>query len=126
MATAEDEPLEPFIRAHVHSAEELEALLLLYRSSDRWWSDKEAAHALHLDTVKARRALEALCGAFLAVKLESEVLFRFATLNVQRERLTARLAEAYQEDRTALMLMVSGQGPARSFADAFRLKKEEP
>lgn len=125
-ATPEDEALEPFIRTHIHSAEELEALLLLFRTSGRWWSAEEAARALHLDPVKARRALERLCGAFLEVKLDAEVFFRFSTLNAERERMTARLDRAYHGDRSALMKMVSARGAARDFADAFRLKKEEP
>ena len=126
MPTPEDVILEMFIRAHVHSAEELEVLLLLFRSAGRWWSADAVGEALHLDRGNARGALEALCGAFLDVRLETEVLFRFATLNAERERLTARLAEAYRQDRTALLQIVAGHGAARDFADAFRLRKEEP
>jgi hypothetical protein len=126
MAAAEDDTLEPFIRAHVHSAEELEALVLLFCSAGAWWSPEAVAQVLHLEREKARRVLEALCGAFLDVRLETEVLFRFATLNAERERLTARLAEAYHRDRTGLMQIVSAPGTTRQLADALRVKKEEP
>jgi hypothetical protein len=126
MATPDDGSLEPFIRAHVHSAEELEVLLLLFRTAGAWWSAAAIAQALNLEKDGVRRALEGLCGAFLEVRFGSEVRFRFSTLNAQRERLTARLAEAYHRDRSALMQIVNVQGAARQFSDAVRLKKDEP
>lgn len=116
---------EAFVRDHIQSAEELETLLLLYRSTERWWTIDEIARELHLDRSSTRRALERLSGPFLEVRLEADVCFRFATLNEERERLTARLDDAYHRDRTALMHLVGRGGAARDFADAFRLKKEE-
>jgi hypothetical protein len=120
------EDLEAFIRDHIRSAEELEALLLLYRTTARWWTIDEVTRALHLDSGSARRALERLSGAFLEVRIDADLCFRFATLNAERARLTARLDGAYHRDRTALMQLAGRGGAARDFADAFRLKKEEP
>lgn len=119
------EDVEPFVRGHVRSIEELEALLLLYRSRTRWWTAEEVGEALHLAPSAARPALERLCGAFLEVRIESEVRFRFATLNADRERLTAGLAQAYHQDRSSVLQMLGRPRAARDFADAFRLKEEE-
>lgn len=118
--------LEPFVRTHIRSAEELETLLLLFRSRSTWWTAEVAAGALHLDLAAARKALEHLCGAFLEVRIESDVRFRFATLNAEREALTESLERTYHQDRTALMRMIGRGGAARDFADAFRVKEEEP
>jgi len=127
MAETEDlRRLEPFVRSYIRSAEELETLLLLYRSRTTWWTASAVGNALHLDQPAAGRALESLCGAFLEVRIESDVRFRFATLNAEREALTASLDRAYHQDRTALILWIGRGGAAREFADAFRVKKEEP
>jgi hypothetical protein len=117
--------LEAFVRSHVRSAEELEALLLLFRDPARSWRVWEVAQALRLQPDAARRALERLSGAFLEVRIENELRFRFATLNSGRERLTASLERAYQGDRSWLMRLVGGAGSARDFADAFRLRKDD-
>jgi hypothetical protein len=127
MADAErPEALEAFVRGHIQTAEELEALLLLHRSARRWWTVDEVARALQLERDAARRALERLSGAFLEVRIESDVCFRFAAHNADREQLTARLVAAYHHDRTALLLMIGRRAVAQDFADAFRFKKEGP
>jgi len=119
-------PLDSFVRRYIDSAETLETLLLLFRGRAVWWTAEKAASALHLDRRAALCALERLCGAFLEVKIEGDVCFRFSTLNAEREALTAALDDAYHQDRTALMRLIAGGGAARDFADAFRVKKEDP
>ena len=120
------ELLEAFVREHIRSAEELATLLLRFRSRKRWWSISEVTHELHLERDNARRALERLSGAFLEVRIEADVWFRFRTLNAEREHLTTRLDDVYHRDRTRLMRMIGRGGAARDFSEAFRLKKEEP
>jgi hypothetical protein len=121
------ETLEPFVRRHIDSAETLETLLLLFRAQTAWWTAGKAAAALHLERAVVRNSLERLSGAFLEVKTSGDdVCFRFATLNAEREALTAALERAYHDDRTALLRMIAHGGAARDFADAFRVKEEEP
>jgi hypothetical protein len=118
--------LQRFILEHVRSPEELDVLLLLFRAAGYWHSAADVAKRLYLTVGAAGRALERLSGAFLDVRIEGEVRFRFATKNSEREHLTARLAEAYRDNRTWVMQLVSRLGAAQDFADAFRLKEKKP
>jgi hypothetical protein len=118
--------LRRFVLDHVRSPEELDVLLLLFRTPDAWCTAADVAARLYLSTESAGRALERLSGAFLDVRIEGQVRFRFSTRNSERERMTARLADAYRENRAWLMQIVSRPNTAQEFADAFRLKEKKP
>jgi hypothetical protein len=118
--------VERFVQEHLRSMEEIEILLLLYRSPARWWNGEEVATALHMTYEASRRGLERLSGAFFDVRFESQVCFRFSARNADRESLTERLDAAYHRNRSALLeILGRDRRAARDFADAFRLRKKE-
>jgi hypothetical protein len=118
--------VERFVLQYVRSPEELDILLLLFRAPGRWWSAGDVAAVLHLNAEIARCGLERLSGAFLDVRVESQICFRFSAHNCQRDALTAQLEATYHTDRGWLMSLFGNQRRAvMDFADAFRLRKED-
>jgi hypothetical protein len=117
--------LREFLALHLGSVEEVEILLLLWRTKERWWRADEVGAQLHLGESTARTRLEKLSGHFLDVRVAGDVCFRYSPGNQEREERTAELAAAYEEHRTDVIGLVMSGRSARDFADAFRLKKED-
>jgi hypothetical protein len=116
--------LREFIASRIHTVVDLDVMLLLRSSADRWWSDEEVARQLLVAPTVALNALERLAGGFLEVRVTSAVHFRFAPTHPERIQLAADLAAAAAADRDAVLRVVA-QRPGRAmreFAEAFRLR----
>jgi len=121
--------LRAFLRENVHSYEELETLLLLYRQREGRWSIDSVAAELRLPDTLAAAALGALQarGWIQSTSAEPEK-FWYDAAKVSDETV-ASLARAYTEARFAVVEVMSANAltrlrssAIRTFAEAFRLR----
>jgi hypothetical protein len=115
----------------IDDVEQLEILLFLRRSGDRYLSASSIAEELSLERSGVFARLEQLAGQnLLDVRISDAVLYRFAPLDPKLSRMIDELARAYANQRIAVLNTISGRstGAARAFADAFRFtpKKRQP
>jgi hypothetical protein len=116
-----------FIAQRIESAELLETLLLVHSDSGREWSPDEVARSIYTVPASATRRLEQLVEMGLASSNGgTNPRYRFApSSNDLRDEVEA-LAEAYRQQRVAVINLIYSQppDPLRSFADAFKLRRD--
>lgn len=115
--------VEEFIRKSIHSAEELEILLLLHGERKAWTPQQVNTRICSsLDSV--RRRLAQLVSSGLAEFTEGSREIRFAPKTAALDGLTTRLASAYQQRRIRVLELIYSKpiDPLQTFSDAFKLK----
>jgi hypothetical protein len=121
--------VQEFVRAHIQSVEQLEVLLLLFRTAPQEWSAVAVSRELRIDPVSAARRLDGFhAGELLHVRAGGEALcYRYAA-TPERDATVRLLADYYSERRTRLIefIFAAPVRDVRVFADAFRLRKKEP
>jgi hypothetical protein len=117
------EPVRWFIARHVHSAAQLEALLLLRAVPNREWSIHDVARAQVSTPDMAERMLEDLFARGLAER-GTAGRFRYAPPD-EFVSVIDDLAEAYATRRVAVVgLIFSNPSSAvTGLADAFRIRR---
>jgi hypothetical protein len=120
--------VQRFLIERVVGIDDLDVLLLVCRTADRWWDARSIAVETGLPPSQAAAALERL-GAknLLDVRLAADVLYRFHPVAAELGELVARVVEAHRTHRAAVLSVVLGARPTdalRDFAEAFRLKKD--
>ena len=125
MAKEISEPVRRFIAQHVHSAAQLEVLLLLRTVPDREWSVDEVARAQVASTKMAEQLLGDLCRRGLLARDRESGLYRYAPPG-DLSGVIDDLAEAYATRRVAVVgLIFSKPSPAvTGLAEAFRIRKD--
>lgn len=120
------EDVQGFLREQVTSYEELETLLLLRTSRNRFWTATELAEALHVRRDDAVEAVERLQGLGLLEARGAEFSYTVSPM----EETIARLEEACRESRLEVMKLMSENSvervrsaAARALADAFILRR---
>lgn len=118
------------IAEHMRSVVELECLLLLERDVARSWSASELAGELRIGADWAMRELAELAQRGFAVADSSTPpRYTFAAPTPALRDVVAQLARFYAEHRVSVIEMIYAQpaaSPLKSFADAFRIRKEPP
>lgn len=115
--------VESFIAYCIDSVEQVEVLLLLSDTRGRSWTMEEVEHLR-----SSVRSVGLRLGSLVAHGLvrRDGMAFRYAASEAD-DRLVQRLAQVYQERKTAVIDRIFSLGdPMRSFADAFRLKEQQP
>jgi DNA-binding GntR family transcriptional regulator len=125
--------LRAFLREHVSSYEELEALLLLVRQPGQALTESEVATALNVGTDAITPALERLAsleGLLSVTERAGLVYYQFAPKTAQLAELSRKLLQLHAEQRLTLVQMMSAnalervRGAAmRRLADAFKLER---
>ena len=119
--------VQRFIAEYIGSAEELEVLMLLFHAPDRGWDAQSVSQSIYTVPAAATMRLESLVAVgLLASSGGSNPTYRYAPANPQMDQLVAGLATAYKEQRVAVIKLVFARpvDPVRSFADAFKFKKD--
>ena len=125
--------MQAFVRQHVESYEHLEVLLLLQRNRDEQWSFEAVAEKLRITPAAAREAIDHLGrnGLLLSRASGSRPVFRYCPASENLESMVDRLVQIYKENRLGVIrLMNAGaidrvrSAAIRTFAEAFRLKRE--
>lgn len=134
MISEPDERLQLFLRDHMTSYAELEALLFLARNDDRALSGAEVATSLGAAAESIDEALEGLAavgGLVEVTRQQSGVfLYRYAPNSQSDRQQVSELQQAYDERRLSVMQMMSTNALERvrsaamqRLADAFRIER---
>jgi hypothetical protein len=118
--------LRGFIREQIASVEQVEVLLLLYRSSPREWSGVAVGRELRIDPVSAaRRLADFQERGLVSVRATDEALvYWYEGSSPSNDRMIAELDREFRERRTTLISLIfsAPSDDLRAFADAFRLR----
>ncbi|HEY2826165.1 MAG TPA: hypothetical protein VGJ04_01075 [Pirellulales bacterium] len=114
-----------FIAQHIESLSQLEVLLYARQNADRQLHPNEIANRLALTAEMSAGILADLVRRGLAVK--AEACFRYHSDGGEVDRTIDLLAETYRVRRLAVTNEIYSKplGKVKSFASAFRLRKEE-
>ena len=125
----DDFPLElkQFIAQHVESLAQLEALLILRQDSQTPWKSGNLCKRLYISPDMCEGILVDLIRRGFAERT-AEGAVQYRPPSDDADRLLAGLAAIYQERRVAVITEIYSKpvNKVQTFADAFRLRKEEP
>ena len=117
-----------FIAAHVESVLQLELLLLLHAQAPRAWTADELARELRIDPAWASGQLASLAGAdVLAATQSNPPAYRYEPRTPPLDAAVRGLAREYANRRVTIIGLIFSKpiDKIRSFADAFRFRKEK-
>jgi hypothetical protein len=120
------------VQEHIRSIGELEVLLLLHRTSERWWTADEVNSELRTSLQSAIQYLERLLGSGLLEEgaRAGRRAFRFIAADTATSRTVMDLAESFRYAMAAIVDLVYARRSSsiHEFAEAFRLtpKKRKP
>ena len=116
-----------FIAQNIESAELLETLLLVHSAPGREWTPEDVARSIYTVPASATRRLEQLVAMRLAQSNgAADPAYRYAPGSAALADDVAALAAAYRANRVGVINLVYAPppDPLRSFADAFKLRKD--
>jgi DNA-binding IclR family transcriptional regulator len=121
MARALPEVVIDFIYRYVESSDVLEVLLRLCDEPTRSWTAEQIAAKCGLSTAQASDVLAGLLyKGFVAF---SDGAYRFQPRDPELLSGVTACARAYRDGPTAVVREIASLGSARSFAEAFRLRR---
>jgi hypothetical protein len=124
MSKAIPDDVRLFVRTHLRSMFELEALLLLAREPERWWNAETVDRQLRASREAVTVQLERLAAAgLLEVQAENERRFRFSPRVSEHVPLVAALIALHRDRFHAVVDLVYGRDRAQEFADAFKITR---
>lgn len=115
------------IADHIDSVEQLEILLLLYQHPERSWSAESVARELRISPMSAGDRLKDMARAAILARVPgAEGEYRYAPDAQMREAVSG-LAAAYTERRVTVINLIFSKpvDKIRTFADAFRLRRDD-
>lgn len=128
MADEFPDDVQRFLSEHISSVAQLEVLLLLRSEPEREWSPQSAAQALYTTPEMVAEQLGDLQRrGLLAFSDGSEPRYRYWPGTPELDQQVNRLDEIYRERRVAVITFIYSQplDKVRTFADAFRLRKDD-
>jgi hypothetical protein len=119
--------LKQFIAQHVESLAQLEALLILRQDAQTPWKSADLCQRLYISPDMCEGILVDLIRRGFAERT-AEGAVQYRPPSDDADRLLADLAAIYQERRVAVITEIYSKpvNKVQTFADAFRLRKEEP
>jgi len=118
-----------FIRNRIDSIEQLETLLLLRKHRDREWTPEDVSRALFTNPESAGLRLEDFHShSLLALRAAGNKLYyRYSPKLPETDDTIAALADAYAKYPVRVIDMIFSKplDKIRTFADAFRFRKEK-
>jgi hypothetical protein len=122
------EDVHRFLHQNIESVEQLEVLLLLWRTPGRGWTSDEVATAVYSHPTSVVRRLAMLYGQGLLREREPGC-YQYAPRTAELHDTVTRLDQIYRERRVAVITLIASKPieNVRAFSDAFRIrrKKEE-
>lgn len=117
-----------FIAQQIESVAQLEALLLLRREPRKAWSSEELARQLYLSDNMCLSMLDELERRRYVARGADGKTFEYAAADPQNDALLSSLADLYAERRVAVISEIYSNPltKVKTFADAFRLRKDDP
>jgi hypothetical protein len=120
--------VQRFVLDKIESISQLEALLLLHRTSPRTWTAEQLSTELRIDPTWAAEQLPLLKDRGLLSSDPSRPdQYRFEPMNEAVGRSVAALAECYVQRRVALIAFLYSRpnDRLRALADAFKVRRED-
>lgn len=121
--------VKQFIAEHIDSVMQLEVLLLLAAQPGKVWTSEELARDLRIDAAWVEGQLRAMGGRGVIRAAEgSTPQFRYEPRTPEVAATVEELAQAYADRRVTVIGLIFSKpvDKLRSFADAFRLRKDKP
>ncbi len=118
-----------FIDDFISSVAQLEVILFLHCSPERWWSAEALSQELRQDpTWLGRLLLELVSIGIVETMSDPSPVFRFRAKTEELNRTIATLAQEYIVHRVRMIEMIYSKPSKaiRAFADAFDLRKRNP
>jgi hypothetical protein len=132
MADALPEDVHRFIAEHIHSVEQMEALVALRRAGERAWDATALGRALYTTPEAAGQRLKELAALRLLETVPMPTPapapgFRYQPATPELARLADDVIAAYEKRRVTVISLIYSKPHAnvQAFADAFRLRKEK-
>ena len=115
-----------FLHDQIESVVQVEVLLLLYAEPARAFCGADVVAALRVEPAWAAAQLSDLCGRGILAEA-GPGSYRFAPRTAEVADAVAGLARAYADRRVTVIGLIYAKPsePLRSFADAFRLRKDK-
>jgi hypothetical protein len=117
-----------FIIEHIDSVEQVEILLLLRQKTGRTWTAESMARELRIAVSSAATRLADLKKLGLVLLVEGTPgEYRYAPRTPALDETVRGLSEAYSERRVTVINLIFSKpiDKIRTFADAFRLRRED-
>jgi hypothetical protein len=116
--------VQKLIEQHIHSAADVDTLLLLFQN-DQQWTAPAVARELRIDEDQVSDILARLRRRGLLRAEEGS--YRFHPRDAGAAGAVAQLAQLYPTYRLAIVELIYARatGPIRDFSNAFRLRREE-
>lgn len=120
--------VKQFIGRYIESLAQLEALLLMRQDPQRGWDAQGIAKALYSPAEMATTLLSEFEKHGFAIRASPESQYFYNRADDKLDELVQQVADAYQERRVALISLIYSKplDKVQTFADAFRLRKENP
>jgi hypothetical protein len=120
--------LKQFIAQYVESLAQLEALLILRQDSQKQWNSPELAQRLYITPDMCEAILVDLERRGFAARAADGQAFRYQPRDRALDQLVGDLGTIYQQRRVAVITEIYSKPVTKvqTFADAFRLRREEP
>ena len=122
--------VKAFVAGHIDSVIRLEVLLLLRGRAGEELTADDVANALRFDPAWAAPHLSELCARGVLACTEGPPprppRYRYAPGSAELREVIDELAQCYAERRVSVTALIFSTPPSalRSFADAFRLRKD--
>jgi hypothetical protein len=117
-----------FVTDHVRTLAELQLLIAVIQSGDRWWDAGAAARESGLSVQEARRALDYFSAHnLLDIRITGDVRYQFHPGTSALRESAEACAAAFRARPLDLAQLVTGPSPSsvRDFADAFRVRRKK-
>ncbi|WP_235217097.1 hypothetical protein [Archangium violaceum] len=117
-----------FITHHIDSVEQLEILLLLHQQPGRAWNAEAVARELRIASESASERMEDMVhDGLLKRQGVSPEEYRYGPESMKLDNAVRGLATAYAQRRVTVINLIYSKpiDKIRTFADAFRLRKDE-
>jgi hypothetical protein len=123
-------PVRDFVTEHIDSVLQLEVLLLLVAQPARWFTPDDVGTELRIEPRWVSSQLERLCAAnVLTCNSDARpASYRYDSTRTDQDAAVQGLAAAYAQRRVSVISLIFSKpvDRLRSFADAFRLRKDKP
>ncbi len=119
--------VEQFVARHIDTSEQVEVLLLLQRSPERTWNVNAVYQQILTSRESVARQLDLLCASGLAeMRGEEPNVYAYRPKTPELDATVQSLATAYRlvPHRVIELIYAKPSNAIRSFADAFRLRKD--
>ena len=120
------EDVHLFLHQHIDSVEQLEVLLLLWRTPERGWTSDEVATAVYSHPSSVVRRLAMMLGQGLLREREPGC-YQYAPRTAELHTTVTRLDHMYRERRVAVITLIASKPieNVRAFSDAFRIRRKK-